>query len=372
MEQLRRVIREKFEGLFENSLDPILVHDNKGIIIDVNYVLLKLFNFSREQLLNKSVTTLLRKEDMYQAINAKQELLKSGKVSKTSIYLVKLANNSPMYFEVYSIPFKKDGKIVATINISHDITEKKKAEEKVKEAEKKYQIAYRRENFYKDVFTHDTRNLLQVLLSSIELCMINLANNSPLVKIQEILNFCKLQILRGAYIVNTVKRFSDIAQIKRQISKTDVSYYLNKAINSIKEYSHGKIAKIIVKYNSQYLHVNADKFLGDAFEHIILNAIHHNLNPDVEIEIIVYDKIENDIEYTRLEFIDNGPGIPDFQKELIFKDNSNYENIESRTGLGIYLIKAIIEPYDAQFWVENKVPGNYSKGSKFILAFHQN
>ena len=51
-----------------------------------------------------------------------------------------------------------------------DITKSKKTEEKLELTEENYRIAYERENFYKDLFMHDTSNILQSMLMSLEMC----------------------------------------------------------------------------------------------------------------------------------------------------------------------------------------------------------
>lgn len=36
-------------------------------------------------------------------------------------------------------------------------------------------------------------------------------------------------------------------------------------------------------------------------------------------------------------------------------------------GLGLSLVKLIIEKYNGQIWVENKIKGDITKGSNFII-----
>ncbi|TFF88444.1 MAG: ATP-binding protein, partial [Promethearchaeota archaeon] len=102
----------------------------------------------------------------------------------------------------------------------------------------------------------------------------------------------------------------------------------------------------------------------DVFENILLNAIKHNESEIIDIDINVEER-SNEIEYLHLEFSDNGVGIPDEKKELIFIGNRKYKG--KGMGLGLSLVKKIIDVYNGKIWVENRVEGDYSKGSKFII-----
>jgi len=59
-----------------------------------------------------------------------------------------------------------------------------------------------------------------------------------------------------------------------------------------------------------------------------------------------------------------GPGIPDEMKEEIFKEGVKDQET-GRTGLGLFLVKTLIERYGGKIWVEDNEP----EGSVFVLRF---
>ena len=68
-----------------------------------------------------------------------------------------------------------------------------------------------------------------------------------------------------------------------------------------------------------------------------------------------------------MEFKDNGEGIPDLQKKHIFQHEFKEFVSGKGMGLGLSLVKKIIKSYNGNIRVEDKVKGDYTKGSNFIL-----
>ena len=98
-----------------------------------------------------------------------------------------------------------------------------------------------------------------------------------------------------------------------------------------------------------------------------MNAVEHNENPKIEIFIdIIMELIENK-NYIKMEFKDNGIGISDYRKKSIFEKGIRKDQRSKGMGLGLSLVKKIIDSYNGKIWVENKVKGDSSKGSNFIV-----
>ena len=67
-----------------------------------------------------------------------------------------------------------------------------------------------------------------------------------------------------------------------------------------------------------------------------------------------------------MEFIDNGLGIPDSKKDSIFDRYGDYKGGKG-LGMGLSLVKKIVAIFNGKIWVEDRVEGDYSRGSNFIL-----
>ena len=69
-----------------------------------------------------------------------------------------------------------------------------------------------------------------------------------------------------------------------------------------------------------------------------------------------------------IKFIDEGPGLTELDKEKMFnkfqKLSAKPTGNESSTGLGLYIVKRIVERHEGKIWVESEI----GKGSSFIVS----
>ena len=118
---------------------------------------------------------------------------------------------------------------------------------------------------------------------------------------------------------------------------------------------------------SNEVYVPANDLIRDVFDNILINAVKHNVNPKVEIIVRFSREVFEKIQYLKIEFVDNGEGIEDARKDTIFKRAYNEDKSVSGMGLGLSLVKKIIDSFNGKIWVEDKVKNDFSKGSNFII-----
>jgi len=93
----------------------------------------------------------------------------------------------------------------------------------------------------------------------------------------------------------------------------------------------------------------------------------HNKSDVIQVEVKLSDLKEDNIKFFKIEFLDNGIGIIDDVKEIIFNRAYKKEKATSGMGIGLSLVKKIITSYGGKIWIENRVKGDYTKGSNFIV-----
>jgi signal transduction histidine kinase len=238
---------------------------------------------------------------------------------------------------------------------------------KLKESETKFREAYNRAEFYKDLFAHDISNILQHILSAMELSDLLINNPENLKDIQANLNIIKDQVNRGATLVSNVRKLSQLEEYKKSIKPMDIMNTIKNTIEFIKDSYQEREIDIQLDSISDDVYIQANDLIQDVFENILINSVKHNTNPKVEIIVKFSREVFEQIHYLKIEFIDNGEGIEDARKETIFQRAYNEDISVSGMGLGLSLVKKIIDSFNGKIWVEDKVKNDYSKGSNFII-----
>jgi signal transduction histidine kinase len=126
---------------------------------------------------------------------------------------------------------------------------------------------------------------------------------------------------------------------------------------------------IEIKYDcfSKRIFAQANELLQDVFDNILTNALKYNDNAKIDIFIKISRVQEQGLNYIQLDFIDNGIGITDERKKLVFERGHRESKGKKGMGLGLSLVKKIITSYKGKIWIENKIKEDYTKGSNFIL-----
>ena len=240
-------------------------------------------------------------------------------------------------------------------------------EERILRSEKKYRLAYNRAEFYKDLFVHDINNILQNLEFSLEIISQEVSSDSSGERVKELIHLAKNQVNRGADLGMNVKKLSDLEGGIIHNTKIEINVILKDVIKQIESKFPDKRITIKTDGNNKSIYVKANILLEDIFRILLNNAIRYNDNSEIEVLIKFSNEDIEDKHYIKMEFIDNGIGIPDAMKKTILQHDYRTPKSFKRVGLGLLLVNEVIGSFKGKIWIEDKIKNNPTQGSIVIL-----
>lgn len=237
----------------------------------------------------------------------------------------------------------------------------------LKKSRKKYKNAFERTELYKKIFAHDISNIFQNVLSSTDILKTYTSNSEKSEKINELIELSQSQIKKGSKLISDLLTFSEIEEKGLELQQVDVCGEINKAIQFVQKSYPETSIEITIDSDSEDVYVSGNNLLEEVFENILINAVKYNESPIKRVEIKVSKEKIDDKDYIRLDFIDNGVGIPDSLKEKIFSKAIEKDKEHKGLGLGLLLVKRIIDEYGGKIEVENRIEEDHTQGSNFII-----
>jgi len=353
-------LKEGYKLLFESLPVPILLTDKDGVIIDANTAFEKSLGYERKELIGKlyEVAPFISTKYLKIFKERKAKQLKGASLPIIEIQLKK-KNGRKIWVSFNSSLIKSDDDVIVQ-NIGYDITDYKKAEHELTNS-------YDRASFYKDLILHDMKNVLQNINNALELYSLYQKQNDKENEIIELIKILEDQAKRGTLLIQNVSKLSKIEESEIPIKKVEVLKILNESIDFIHRSYPTKEIKIKVTKQLKEYYVKGNELLLDVFENLLINSIKHNENPVIEIQIKLSIEQKGKKQLLKVQFIDNAKGIPDTLKEKIFQRTKPGVESVSGKGLGLSLVKFIIDSYKGNVSVENRIRGDFTKGSNFIV-----
>lgn len=175
---------------------------------------------------------------------------------------------------------------------------------------------------------------------------------------KELLGLLLGRVHRMHALIEGILKYSRVGRSKEQKVTVDIKSLITDVIEMVAPPENIKI-----NIEGEFPTIIAEKTrMEQVFQNLISNAIKYMDKPKGMIKIACLD---NENHWT-LSVADNGPGIEEkhFKKVFkIFQTLAPRDEIES-TGIGLSLVKKIVEMYGGKVWVESDV----GKGSSFIFT----
>ena len=219
-----------------------------------------------------------------------------------------------------------------------------------------------RTELYVDIMGHDINNLNQSAMGNLEL----IEDDPNLTDDQRKSVRDALSAVRGsAGIIDNVRKIQRINEEQIDIIPEDLNTLLEACIRDTPR-PQGK--KVVINYAPKPgMLVRGNPLLKEAFCNIIGNAIKYS-DDEVTIDIKVdrIDRAAGPVYEVVIE--DNGHGIPDDVKPKLFRRFQRGTTKAHGKGLGLYIVRSLVEKLGGSVRVEDRVQGDHSKGARFVVT----
>lgn len=347
-EEMRKVLSDALK----TSIDGIGMFDLKGKIIYSNDALAKIFGYEVGETRYENFSRFVSEDSKYIVKEVIPKALSGGWSGEMT---GKRKDGKPFPIYVSISPVKGDnGNVRALMVLVRDITDKKRAEIELIKAKNEAE-------FYNDLMSHDINNFNQGTMGYLDLLLMSPNLDD---KQREYLEKAISQVRGSAQLIDNVKKLNKAKSSQIRLRRVDLGEFFRDTIESIQTSFAEKDLKVNCNISEGNHFVMADELLYDLFSNILTNAIKYNDSDKIRIDIGIEEYEENGREYWKVSIADNGVGIPDESKDRIF-NRFEREGCVKGSGLGLSIVKVIVDRYRGRVWVENKVKDDYSKGSVF-------
>ena len=354
---------EVLEPILANSQFAITVADTKGLLTIFNVAAEKLTGYSREEVLGSSVTRFYEEEEECFALWERVRL--HGKIEGYETNMVhKNGDLVPVSLFLAEIHDER-GRVVGSMALSMNQKEKKRLATDL-DREKS------RVRFYNDVLRHDIRNATQTITGYLQMLVDRKEGQEDGVA-NKAVEVCLRQARRIRDLIENVGLLERIETRGEKITQSiDIVTLVREVVRLVRDtYSDRNLELEISLPPKEVMVVKSCPLLKDALFNLVDNAVAHNgsSEPWVSVKLqhergVVASAGEVCDKY-RITIEDNGPGIAEGSKELIFQ---RYIRLcVGGSGLGLSVVKAVVERCDGEVWVEDRVEGSPENGARFVL-----
>jgi len=258
----------------------------------------------------------------------------------------------------YRIPEKGDEEIVSltrSLNtmldeIQHQRDELNSARQALSERNKNLEELNRKSNLYLDIYldaiTYEILNAIMGLRGYAQFLKDTTTDKEQLFA-EKIIGLT----VKSGDVIRNIETISRIYKTPPEIREVDLMAILNKEIESR--------PGVRVRIGDCTKMVLANDMLGVVFDNLFSNSIKFGGN-NVEISVNCRDLGDGLLE---VSVADNGPGISDSMKPLVFDRFAKDSRTRSSYGLGLHIVKMLIEGYGGKVWAEDRLGGHPEQGA---------
>lgn len=347
-------------SLMNNLIEGVISTNEYGVIETFNPAAEKMFGYTGSEIIGQNVSLLMPKSDRNQHDSYLKHYLETG---KTKVHLGatrevvgqrKDGTVFPMDIAVGEMRWEEH--IVFT-GIVRDISERKLAEEQRTRLMHELESTHEELKNFAYVVSHDLKAPLRAI-SALAGWLAHDYSDKFDKEGKEHMGLLIKRVYRMDNLINGILQYSRVGQVKEKVVAVDLDQLVREVIDLL-----SPPANIVISIENTLPTVMAEPTrIEQVFQNLLSNAIKFMDKPQGEIRIAC----NSEDQHWKFLIADNGPGIELRHFERVFQLFQTLvprDRVEG-TGVGLSLVKKIVEMYGGKIWLESKV----GEGSKFFFT----
>ncbi|MEP2056278.1 MAG: PAS domain S-box protein [Maribacter litoralis] len=344
-EERLKTEREKYSGIIANMNLGLLEANRDGVIQMVNQSFCDMIGFEESELLNTDAKDFVSLNDK----NKVAEKIKTRSNGNSDSYDLEVITKSgeKRYWLVSVAPrYDKNHEVIGSIGITLDITEQKELELQKEKLVKDLENSNQGLQEYAHIVSHDLKSPLRSIsalatwLSDDYKDVLDEGGRQNLELMQE-------KVASMDKLIHGILEYSTANSSALDNSKVDLNSVIADIGETIFIPEHVKleVPKVLPIIMADRIKVH------QVFQNIIGNAVVH-IEREVGLVEVLY---KDNGDFWQFTISDNGVGIPEEYHKKIFDIFQSIGNNERSTGIGLSIVKKIIDRYQGKVWVDSVV-----------------
>lgn len=354
IEESKGILMKKNEELQELSLvasetvNSVIITDKEGNIEWVNDGFTRLTEYTQAEVIGRKPS----------------DFLYGQKSDQETVHSIENKNFVSNNFSAEVIKYKKNGDIVWVqenvtriideeenttkyIFIESDVSERKKSEEKMADYLRNLEKTNKELDKFAYVVSHDLKAPLRAIGNLTGWIEEDAGHLLPS-EVRKNFNLIKERVVRMESLINGILDYSKVSKKNNPLEVTDINKMVNDTIEFLGQPNDCKFT----------IENNLPEILCDKvkIQQVFMNLIGNGIKFNTKKEKCVCISSKTSEDHYQFSITDNGPGIdPRFHDKIfiIFQTISTRDEFES-TGVGLAIVKKIIEEQSGKIWVESK------------------
>ena len=354
-EEALRISEAKYRLLVENANELIAVAQD-GMLKFVNRIAMEITGFSEQELTSRPFLEFVHPDDRGMVLENYLRRFKGDVFQPRYTFRLMAGDGSIKWLEVSTVLIDWKDK-PATLNFFSDVTERKRAEEEIRRKTKELEEKNDELTRFTHAVSHDLRSPL-VTIQTFQGYLERDIRSQDAARVEKDLGYIRNAADKMDRLLDDLRRLSRIGRITNPSEEAPLQAIVKEALDLAAGRITGRGVRIDLTEEPVVLYGDRTR-LVEVFLNLVENAVKFmGDEPAPRIEIGVEQAGEELVLHVR----DNGIGIDPELQPLVFGMFHKLDPETEGEGIGLALVRRIVEMHGGRIWVESEGLG---KGATF-------